>query len=62
MFLYVLECLLYVQLKKNKKTICYFLIVVVNRCFKSKYESTALYVVVVSTVSCTTQLFLGKKT
>ena len=62
MFLYVLECLLYVQLKKKEaKTICYFLIVVVNRCFKSKYESPALCVVVVSTVSCATQLFLGKK-
>ena len=49
-------------IKKNKKkTICYFLIVVVNRCFKSKYESPALCVVVVCTVSCATQLFLGKK-
>ena len=33
----------------------------INRCFKSKYESPALCVVVVCTVSCATHYFLGKK-
>ena len=52
---------LYVQLKKTKKTKCYFLIVVVNRCFMSKYESPALCVVVFCTVSCAIHYFSGEK-
>ena len=56
MFFYVLECLLYIQFKQKN-----VLIIVVNRCFKSKNESSALMcVVVVSTVRCVTHstLFL----
>ena len=52
----LIVCTIKKQTKKN-----YILIVVVIRCFKSKYESPALCVVVVCTVSCATHYFLGKK-